>query len=92
MATTRILPPAGIAEGDMNCTVWDGQTVVLENFSDDVHLNLPERRETLTFSEARKKRLLVFVTATFVDEHGQPLHSANEMPMAQARIPPQATP
>lgn len=86
-----VLPPGFIVQDSIGCTIWDGQTIVLEGFPDHVSVDRKRngQRETLVFSETRKKRLLVFVTAALVDEHDQPIHSEKEMPKAQTTIPPQ---
>ena len=86
-----VMLPGYVVQDFIGCTIWDGQTIVLEQFPDHVFVDRKRdgRRETLVFSEAKRKQLLVFVTATLIDEHGRPIHSAGEMPMTETTIPPQ---
>ena len=39
--------------------------------------------------QTQKKNLLIFVTPTLIDPAGNRLHTDDEMPFAQAGIPPQ---
>ena len=40
-------------------------------------------------SSTKKKNLVIFVTPTIIDPSGNRFHSEDEMPFAQAGIPPQ---
>jgi general secretion pathway protein D len=81
--------------------VWDGQTVVLgglisENVmktKDKVPLlgDLPIAGRLFRSESAitKKKNLLIFVTPTIIDPAGNPVHSPDDMPFAQATVPQQ---
>lgn len=94
MTLSDVLQPAVVFGTPMSCTVWDGQTIVFGHFRDHVFVDRKRdgHMEQLVFSEARKKRLVVFVTQTLVDEHGKRIHSDESMPMAQVALPPQPSP
>jgi general secretion pathway protein D len=81
--------------------VYDGQTLVLGGlvseqitaFKDKVPVlgDLPLvgglfRSES---KNAQKRNLLFFITPTIIDPAGNRVHSADEMPFSQDRIPPQ---
>jgi general secretion pathway protein D len=84
-----------------SAVVWDGQTIVLGGLiSDNVNKTkdkVPVLGDMPLFgrlfrSEAystQKKNLLIFVTPTIIDPAGNRVHTEEEMPFAQAAIPPQ---
>jgi general secretion pathway protein D len=95
------LPHLRLRQVTTSVVVWDGQTVVLgglitENVTklkDKVPLlgDLPLVGKLFTSesSNTTKKNLMIFITPTIIDPAGNPFHSPDEMPFAQAAIPPQ---
>ena len=57
------LPRSRVPQVTTSCTVWDGQTVVLRDFS------------VWGAGQPQKKNLLIFVTPTIIDPSGNRIHS-----------------
>jgi beta-lactamase regulating signal transducer with metallopeptidase domain len=68
--------------------VWDGQTLVLGNFSVETITMKPDGTGKAEVSN-EKKRLFVFVTPTIIDPAGNRVHTEDEMPFARDAVPPQ---
>ena len=96
------LPRFRLRQVTTSTIVWDGQTVVLGGLisegvartkdkvpflGDLPYLGKLFRSESSTTA---KKNLVIFVTPTIIDPSGNRVHTEDEMPFAQAAIPPQA--
>lgn len=66
-----------------SANVWDGQTIVLGNFSDQI-LATPAELKNATQAPTRpqSKQLLVFVTPTIIDQAGNPANGDSGVPSA----------
>lgn len=91
--TNGIVPPLPIfrvRQVTASAVVWDGQTLVLGNFSDRLVSMKPDGSDvTKDHSDDKGKQLLVFVTPTMMDPAGNRVHSDEEMPFAQDGVPKQ---
>jgi general secretion pathway protein D len=96
-----ILPIFTVRQVITTVNVWDNQTVVLgglitsqiETTKDKVpflgDLPFAGRLFQSQSKTETKDNLMVFVTATIVDPAGNRVHSDDELPFAQATVPPQ---
>jgi general secretion pathway protein D len=96
-----ILPDFTVRQVVTTVNIWDNQTVVIGGLiSSTVNSELDKvpmlgdlpflgklfQSQTKT---SVKKNLMIFVTATIVDPAGNRVHSDDELPFAQASLPPQ---
>ena len=96
-----ILPRFQVRQVVTTVNVWDNQTVVLgglitsqiEDTKDKVPMlgdvPLIGRLFQSVSKQSIKKNLMIFVTPTILDPAGNRVHSDDELPFAQAAIPPQ---
>jgi beta-lactamase regulating signal transducer with metallopeptidase domain/Flp pilus assembly secretin CpaC len=64
-----------------SASVWDGQTIVLGNFSDQMLDTPPDLKGTpKTSGKKQSKQLLVFVTPTIIDPAGNPANKDMGIP------------
>lgn len=98
------LPEFSVREVTTTVNVWDGQTVVLGGLVDSTIMETEDSVPVLgevpiigrlfqsKTKVEQKRNLMIFVTATMIDPAGNRVHSDDELPFAQANIPPQPTP
>lgn len=96
-----ILPSFSVRQVVTTVNVWDNQTVVIGGLISSSVLSQKDKVPTigdlplvgrLFQSQAKtttKKNLMIFVTATIVDPAGNRVHSDDDLPFAQAAVPPQ---
>ena len=96
-----ILPNFTVRQVVTTVNVWDNQTVVIgglissqvQSTKDKVPIIGDVPMFGRLFQSASKttikKNLMIFVTATIVDPAGNRVHSDEELPFAQATLPPQ---
>jgi beta-lactamase regulating signal transducer with metallopeptidase domain len=84
------LPRFRVRQMTTSAIVWDGQTLVLGNFSDQLLTREPDgRMETKPYAGAAKKQLFVFITPTIIDPAGNRVHTEDELPFTHSGTPPQ---
>lgn len=87
------LPRFRLRQLSTNAVVLDGQTLVLGGFVSETVSHYPDGSERKRPTpEMDKRRLLVFVTPTIIDESGNRIHSSDDMPFDQESIPSQTPP
>jgi len=96
-----VLPLFRVRQVVSAVNVWDGQTVVLGGLLSETVTTIKDQVPmlgdlplvgALFRSESKstsKNNLLIFVTPKLIDPAGNPLHSEDEMPFAQAAFPVQ---
>lgn len=85
------LPRFRVRQATAEATLWDGQTVVIGGLSPVEISTLPDGESAHEPSRnTRLNRLVVFVRATILDAAGNRIHTENEMPFANAGVPPQS--
>ncbi len=96
LAGTLPLPIFRVRMLTTSCSVWDGQTIVLGGLIADsvvkhkdkvpILADLPFFGKFFTSesSQTQKKNLVIFVTPRIIDPAGNPAHTDEEMPFAQA--------
>jgi general secretion pathway protein D len=98
------LPEFSVREVTTTVNVWDGQTVVLGGLVNSV---ISEEKDSVPVlgdvpivgrlfqsnqKTEDKRNLMIFVTATLIDPAGNRIHSDDELPFAEAGVPPQPAP
>jgi type II secretory pathway component GspD/PulD (secretin) len=93
------LPRFRVRQVATSVNVWDGQTVVIGGLLSETVTKVKDkvpvlgdlpwvgrlfRSESLS---SLKRNLLIFVTPTIIDPAGNQVHSEEEMPFAQQRLP-----
>ena len=72
------LPHFRVRQVTTSCTVWDGQTVALGNFSGQINSKKSDGSfQTQDPTDPKKKILLVFITPTIIDPAGNRIHEAS---------------
>ena len=96
-----VLPQFTVRQVVTTVNVWDNQTVVIgglissevQSTKDTVpvigDLPLVGKLFQSQSKTTQKKNLMIFVTATIVDPAGNRVHSDDDLPFAQAAVPPQ---
>jgi len=70
------LPKSRVRQTTTAATIFDGQTLVIGNLSDQIVFSEPNKAELRqSYTNKKKKRLLVFITATIIDRAGNRVHS-----------------
>lgn len=70
------LPIIRIRQITTSASVWDGQTIVLGNFSDQILATPTELKNAFQpLTKPQSKQLLVFVTPTIIDPAGNPANT-----------------
>ncbi len=82
----KVLPVFRVQRVTITLNLWDNQTAVLGGLPEIDYIN---GKEVADKSKSSDKELLVLITATLVDPAGNRIHSDDEIPFAQAVIPPQ---
>ena len=97
------LPRIRVRQVTTSCIVWDGQTVVLGGLlSENIQktkdkvpvlgdLPLLGRFFRSESSKTQKKNLIIFVTPTIIDPAGNRVHTDEDLPFAQRRVPVQTS-
>jgi type II secretory pathway component GspD/PulD (secretin) len=97
------LPRIRVRQITTSCIVWDGQTVVLGGLlSENIQktkdkvpvlgdLPLLGRFFRSESSKTQKKNLIIFVTPTIIDPAGNRVHTDEDLPFAQHRVPVQTS-
>ena len=96
-----ILPAFRARQVVTTVNVWDGQTVVLGGLISENVTKIKDKVPVLgdlplfgrlfrsESKSSEKKNLMIFVTPIIIDAAGNRLHTEEEMPFAQASVPPQ---
>lgn len=96
LAGTLPLPIFRVRQLTTSCSVWDGQTIVLGGLISDTVVKTKDKVPVLAdvpflgkfftseSSQTQKKNLVIFVTPRIIDAAGNPAHTDEEMPFAQA--------
>jgi type II secretory pathway component GspD/PulD (secretin) len=70
------LPKSRVRQTTTTATVWDGQTLVLGNLSDETVVSAPDGTKLRQPSSGTKKKLLlIFITPTIIDQAGNRVHN-----------------
>jgi len=78
---TLPLPRFRTRQMTTSAVVWDGQTIVLGNFSDRIMTTKPDgTSESKPSAEKQNKQLLIFVTPTIIDQAGNRANSDVGLP------------
>lgn len=97
------LPHFRIRQITSSVIVWDGQTIVLGGLISDNITRVKDKIPVLgdlplvgrlfrnESSQTQKKNLVIFVTPTIIDPAGNRMHTDEELPFAQTRIPTQSS-
>jgi beta-lactamase regulating signal transducer with metallopeptidase domain len=80
------LPDFRVRQVVTTLNLWDNQTAVISGLPEKDYVS---GKEVLDKTKASDKELLVFVTATIVDQVGNQVHSDDELPFAQKSAPRQ---
>ncbi|HMP84175.1 MAG TPA: hypothetical protein PKA41_15870 [Verrucomicrobiota bacterium] len=73
------LPRFRVRQVTTSAAVWDGQTLVLGNFPDQIVTRKPDgSTDTKPFTDNQNKQLFVFLTPTLVDSAGNRVHANEE--------------
>jgi hypothetical protein len=82
-------PRTRVSLAKTTCAVWDGQTVVLGKFRDELIAKMPSSEVKQPPPNDSKKQLLIFITPTILDPAGNRVHSPDELPFVQTGTPEQ---
>jgi beta-lactamase regulating signal transducer with metallopeptidase domain/Flp pilus assembly secretin CpaC len=82
----KVIPKFRVRQVVATVNVLDNQTVVLGGFPEKIIVN---GKESAGKPGQSDKELLVFITATIVDQAGSRVHKNDELPFAGKGVPPQ---
>jgi type II secretory pathway component GspD/PulD (secretin) len=72
------LPKTRVRKMNTSAIVWDGQTMVLGNLTDELVVSGPNGATSRQpFTGDKKKQLLIFITPTIIDSSGNRVHSSD---------------
>jgi type II secretory pathway component GspD/PulD (secretin) len=76
---TMPLPKTRVRKMNTSAIVWDGQTMVLGNLTDELVVSGPNGTASRQpFTGDKKKQLLIFITPTIIDPAGNRVHNEPE--------------
>jgi beta-lactamase regulating signal transducer with metallopeptidase domain/tetratricopeptide (TPR) repeat protein len=78
------LPKTRVRQIKTSATVWDGQTLVLGNLTDELVVSGPNGATSRQpFTGDKKKQLLIFITPTIIDTAGNRIRPQGDAPVLQ---------